>query len=179
MPTRRGRRWVPPAGDQSELDLRKAEPRASRGDAEVAAHRQFEPAAERRAVHRRDGRLLHVVDDGDHFHQPRRLRRLAEFRDVGACDKCTPCAGENDRLDACIVARRDDAVLDALPDGLAQRIHGRIVDGDDGDVAVATHADWIAQDASPEIFTSYSRLRCSVFGRASAQFRNAKRHSAR
>jgi hypothetical protein len=62
---------------------------------------------------------------------------------------------------------------------MAQRIHGWIVDGDDGDVAVATHADWIAQDASPEIFTSYSRLRRSVFRRASAQFRNAKRHSAR
>ena len=29
---------------------------------------------------------------------------------------------------------------------MAQRIHGRIVDGDDGDVAVAPHADWIVHE---------------------------------
>src|SRR6202011_2309469 len=41
---------------------------------------------------------------------------------------------------------RDDAVLDSLAHAVAQRIHWRIVDGDDGDIAVATQTDWIVQD---------------------------------
>ena len=97
------------AGDQAELDLRQAEPRACGGDAEMAAHGEFEPAAERRAVHRRDGRLLDVVDQRDHVHQAGRLRRLAELGDVGARDERAARAGEHDRLHARVVARRDEA----------------------------------------------------------------------
>jgi hypothetical protein len=41
---------------------------------------------------------------------------------------------------------------------MAQRIHRRIVDGDDGDVAVATQTDRIVQGRSLALFNSYSRL---------------------
>ena len=136
------------AGDEAELDLGQAEPRAGRGDAEMAAQRQLEPAAERRAVHRRDGRLLHLVEHRDHVDQARRLRRLAELRDVGAGDERAPRAGEDDGFDARVVTRRDDVFHDALAHAMAQRIHGRIVDGDDGDVAVATQTDRVVQGAS-------------------------------
>ena len=41
---------------------------------------------------------------------------------------------------------------DALAHAMAQRIHGRIVDGDDGDVAVATQTDRIVQGRSLALF---------------------------
>jgi hypothetical protein len=44
------------AGDQAELDLRLPELRVLGGDADVAAHRQLETAAETEAVDRRDER---------------------------------------------------------------------------------------------------------------------------
>ena len=64
---------------------------------------------------------------------------------------------------------------------MAQRIHGRIVDGDDGDVAVATQADWIVHERlSLEIFIIYSRLQIVRAWRfAQIKFRNAERRSAR
>ena len=133
------------AGNDAELDLRQAEPRARGRDAEMAAHRQLKPAAERRAVHRRDRRLFHLVQRRDHLDERGRLRRLAELGDVGAGHERAARAGDHDGLDRGVVARRDHAFLDALAHAMAQRIHGRIVDGDDGDVAVATQTDRIVQ----------------------------------
>ena len=86
------------ARDQAELDLGQAEPRAGRRDAEMAAQRELEPAAERRAVHRRDGRLRHLVERRDHVDQARRLRRLAELGDVGAGDEGASRAGRSRSL---------------------------------------------------------------------------------
>ena len=59
------------ARNEAELDFRQAEPRARRGDAEMAAERHLEPAAERRAVHGRDRRLLDRLDRGDHVERGR------------------------------------------------------------------------------------------------------------
>ena len=134
------------ARDQAELDLGQAEPRARGRDAEMAAHGELEPTTERRAVHRRDRRLLDVVDQRDHVDQARRLRGLAELGDVGARDECAARAGHDDRFHARVVARLLEAFHQARPHAMAQRIHGRIVDGDDGDVAVAPHADWIVHE---------------------------------
>ena len=52
------------------------------------------------------------------------------------------------RAEAILLERQWDVLQDlqAQPHAMAQRINRWIVDGDDGDVAVATHADWVAQD---------------------------------
>src|SRR5436190_10711267 len=112
----------------------------------MAAHGELKSPAEWRAVDRRDGRLLDVVDQRDDIHQARRLRWLAEFGDIGARNERAARAGDDNCFDARVVARFLEAVVEALPHTMAQRIHGGIVDGDDGDVAVATHADWIAHE---------------------------------
>ena len=65
-PTRRGSRAVPPApGSRPSLISGRPEPCARRRDAEMAAERELEAAAQRRAVDRRDRRLRHFVERGD------------------------------------------------------------------------------------------------------------------
>src|SRR5206468_7143569 len=67
------------ARQKPKLDLGRAELRAWVGDPIMAAERDFEPAAERGAVDRRDHRLRTIFDRVDDFRKPRHLRRLAEF----------------------------------------------------------------------------------------------------
>ena len=50
---------------QAEFDLGRAEFRGGNGDAIMAAERDLEPAAERRAVDRRDDRLRAILDRVD------------------------------------------------------------------------------------------------------------------
>ena len=54
------------AGDDAQRHLRQTHHRAGRGDACVAAQRQLEAAAQRRAVQRRDHGLAAVLDGADH-----------------------------------------------------------------------------------------------------------------
>jgi hypothetical protein len=71
----------------------------------MAAQRQFQTAAQRRAVDRRDDGLLdgvEMIDDGD---QMRFAGGLIEFADVGAGGKGAPGADQNDGLDR-LVGRR-------------------------------------------------------------------------
>ena len=72
------------ARQEAELDLGQADAGAGRGDAVMAAERELEAAAERRAVDRRDDRLADALDRLDDLDQPGRAARLAELRDVGA-----------------------------------------------------------------------------------------------
>ena len=55
------------ARQQAELDLGNAELRVGHGDPIVGAERDLEPAAERRAVDRRDHRLGAILDRVDHL----------------------------------------------------------------------------------------------------------------
>jgi hypothetical protein len=54
------------ARDQAQVDFRLADLGAVRGDAQVAAHRQFQPAAQGEAVDHRDHRLGHALDPPHH-----------------------------------------------------------------------------------------------------------------
>src|SRR3982074_2384797 len=73
--------------------------------------------------------------------QSGRLRRLAEFGDVGAGDKGAAAAGQDDRLHFRIGDRGLDAIQNAAPYGGTQRIHRRTVDRDDGDDVIALEID--------------------------------------
>ena len=66
----------------------------------MAAERDFEPAAERGPVDRRDHRLGAILDRVDDLGQPRPLRRLAEFGDVGPGEEGLALAGDDDGVDA-------------------------------------------------------------------------------
>ena len=100
--TRDARQPLRPAGtgEQPQLHLGRAELRRRHRHAIMAAERDFEPAAERRTVDRRDHRLGAILDPVDHLRQPRHHRRLAELGDVRAGEESLPFAGDHHRVDA-------------------------------------------------------------------------------
>ena len=107
------------ARQQAELHFGQAEPGVLGGDAEMAGQRDFKTAAKGGAMDGGDDRLRRVLDFGQHFAETRRLRRLAEFGDVGAGDKGAAGAGQNDRLHF----RIGDRALDARPECRLARRH--------------------------------------------------------
>ena len=137
------------ARQQAELHLGKAELGAGIGDAEMAAERQFQPAAERRAVDGGDRRLgdgLERRKDGAQF---RLLHRFAEFGDVGASDKSPAGAGDDNSRDRSIIAQGDQSLHQRFADMKTQRVDRRVVDDDDGDIAVPIELQEIGHAKPP------------------------------
>jgi len=124
------------ARDQAELDLGQPQPRARRRHPEMAAERDFEAAAERRAVQGGDHRLGARLDRFDHVDGGGLSCRLAEFADVGAGNEGAPGADDHDRGNTGVRLCPRHQVDKTGPQREIQRIDGRIVDGDDRDVAV-------------------------------------------
>ncbi|MCY1233872.1 hypothetical protein D9M72_464310 [compost metagenome] len=126
------------ARDEAEFDFGEAERCLLAGDATMAGEREFAAAAERSAIHGGDDRLVERLDALDHVRKYRFDRRLAELPDVGATDEGAagarddqaPNRGETGRM----VERRHQAGANMR----RERIDGRIVDGDDENVAFKT-----------------------------------------
>ena len=110
------------AGNDAELDLRQSDLRRRDGDAVVRRQRDFKAAAERRPVQRRDNRLLRVLDEVQYPGKEGRGVRLAELGDVGACDEGASGADEDGCAGGRVGLRLLDAELQALADGLRQRV---------------------------------------------------------
>ena len=127
------------AGNEPELDLRQADLGRGNGDAVMADQRDLEAAAQRRAVDRGDDRLGAILDRGLRVGQARAGERLAELGDVGAGDEGAPGADQHDRLDRGIGRRLPHAVAQPVAHLRRQRVDGRRIDGQDGDVAL--HAE--------------------------------------
>ena len=90
-----------------------------------------------------------------HLVQAGRLRRLAEFGDVGAGDEGAAAAGQHDRLDFGIGDRALHAFEDAAAHRGAQRVDGRAVDRDDGDCVMTFELDHFVHGTLPDLV-----LRC-------------------
>ena len=129
------------ARDDAELDFRQAAFRRRDGDAVMRRQRNFEPAAERRAVDRGDDRLRRVFHRVERLVEAGRGGRLAEFGNVGAGDERPSVADDDDRLDGAVRFRRFDAAFEALADGLRQRVHWRGVDRNQRDFAFDRKVD--------------------------------------
>jgi hypothetical protein len=132
---------APGARQQSELHLRESEARVLDGDAIVTRQRDLETAAERRSVDGRDDGLRAVLDELQHHVQARRRRRLAELRDVGAGDERAARAGDDDRAHRLIGDGLLESLVEAVPDVLAQRVDGGVVDGEHGHATAAVEID--------------------------------------
>jgi hypothetical protein len=132
------------AGQQAEVDLGEPELRGRERDAVVGAQRDLEAAAERGPVDRsdhRDGTVLHrCLGVG----QARPARLAAELADVGAGDERPALADQHDRRRAAVDGLRH-ALGEPLAHVPAQRVHGRVVDHDHGDVAVPFEANRFGQ----------------------------------
>ena len=111
-------------------------------DPVMARHGDFQTAAKRIAMDGGDDRLLtgveHIVNALTQ-RQPGTIR--SKGADVGAGDEAAPRADQHHGLDRRIGVAARDALLDALGHARPERIHRRIVHGDDADVALAFQAD--------------------------------------
>ena len=129
------------ARDDAERHLGESEARALRGDAIVAGHRQLQPATKCRPMNRGDDRLREVLDLGEQRMQVGAdavaPRRLLQFTDVGAGDEGASRAGDDDG--ACVDAPQ--CLGERLAHGGVERVHRRVVDRDDGDVAISDHGN--------------------------------------
>ena len=64
---------------------------------------------------------------------------LFQRLDVRAGDERPPGAGDDDAANGGVGLRPGNGRVDAVGHFLAERIDGRVVDGDDGDVVVEAH----------------------------------------
>ena len=111
------------------------------GDAGVTAQRQFQPASQREAVDGGNDRLAGTFDPVDDFIEARFRDRLAEFGDIRTGYKGPAAPGEHGTDHAAIGLQRVDGGDQADPNGVAQRIDGRIVDGDEQHIVLRLPAD--------------------------------------
>ena len=125
------------AGDDAERNLGQSDDRAGTCDARVATERKLEAAAQRNAMQCCDDRLSAGFDRCDHRRQRRVREWLAEFPNVGAADEGLSGADDHDGRDASVLARRLNGIDKAAPHVRRGCIDWRVVDDDDGHVAVA------------------------------------------
>ena len=120
-----------------------ADPGIASGHAEVARLCDLEAASERVAVNGGDERLVRVLDPfqqrmGARRSRQRILARLQDVEDldVGAGNERRSGANQHDGFCGSVGVRTCHRLLDLFPHGRAQRIDGRVVDGDDRDTIV-------------------------------------------
>ena len=87
-----------------------------------------------------------IFEFGNHLGQARRLRRLAEFGDVGAGDEGAAGAGQHDRLHFRIGGGSFDGFKNAAANRRAERVHRRTVDRDNGDHVMTFELDHFTHD---------------------------------
>ncbi|MGY4430806.1 hypothetical protein ACVWWO_003283 [Bradyrhizobium sp. F1.13.1] len=110
----------------------------------MADQRQLQSATEGVAVHRSDDRLPRIFHRSQQLVPPRRFRRLAELGDIRSGDESATGAGQNDRLHLRIGDRGVHGFQDAAANRSAQRVHGGIVDRDNGDRVMTFEFDYHA-----------------------------------
>ena len=148
----------------------------STGDAVVAGQRQLAAAAERVARDRgddepRDGRhgverAVEALGDGP------RLGRAAELADVGAGGEDALAAGDHDRAGR-VGGQRPSDLVELGEQRLRQRVHLRVVQGDDGHAVVTSFEQHeFAHGADP------TRQRRSVRRRRTRSISSAAAHGS-
>ena len=120
---------------QTDLDFRQPHLGTRRRDPIMASKRVLQAAAERRAVDGRDDGFLAAFDEntGRLFRLLVGVRRLAEIADVRTGDERTPLAGNHHRFHGIVLKRRFQMLGKIEANARTQRIHRRIVDGEQRD----------------------------------------------
>jgi hypothetical protein len=134
------------AGDDPELDLRLAHLRGRHRDPVVAGHGDLEAAAESRAVDRTHDRLREVLEGAEERGEAFAALLLAggdllELLDVGAGDERLARADQDEPLHRPVAPRGLEGGVDPFRDAGADRVHRRVVDGDDADLVASGEGD--------------------------------------
>ena len=131
------------ARHEAQLDLRLPVLRGRRADAVMRAHRDLQAAAQGGAVDGRHDRLGAILHRGLGLGEAGGLGRLAELGDVGPGDEGAAAAGQHDALDRVVVGDLLEGLEQAQPHAVTQRVDGRVVDQDQGDVAALLQRDHV------------------------------------
>jgi signal transduction histidine kinase/CheY-like chemotaxis protein len=126
--------------EEAELHLRLAQARRADAHAPVTGHGHLEAPAERGAVDGGHHRLPAPLDQLQDLVQARLPGRRAELRDVGAGDERAPGAGDEHGGRLGVGGGLAQPVAQALTHVLAERVDGRVVDGQDGQATAAVEA---------------------------------------
>ena len=109
----------------------------------VAAKRNLQPAAKRRAMNGRDDGLGRGFQRCDDLLQNGFALRLAKFGDVGAREEGAAYTSHHDGLDAIVGDQLAERIVNALPHSMAERVDGRIVGQDDANVTSYLDRDFL------------------------------------
>lgn len=145
----------------------------------MTAQRHLQPAAKSRSVQRRNDRLGRILDTLDDRRQERLRHRLSEFPDVRPGNE--GAAGAKDHRNLCRRVRLEplDRLLEAGTNRLGQGVDGRIVDRNQGDLALERVGNrGVVGPAVGHLAISSSYRRFSLHGRDADVFCSAA-HSRR
>src|SRR5207245_11254662 len=117
-------------GDETQVDLRLAELRPTRGDPEIACEGDLETAAETVPVDRGNRRLREIREVGDDRLGPlretphlERLRDVAERREIGSgAERPVSRTGDDDAAHAVVFAQDGERLVELLKDLRTQGI---------------------------------------------------------
>src|SRR3954471_12937479 len=92
--------------------------------------------------------LLRTLDQIPKFRQRDAPRRLAELRDIGAGYEGLAVTDEHNRFRMLVRVRPAESFSQPIPQRCRQRIHRRVIDGNDRDILLAQQLDqahWAAR----------------------------------
>jgi hypothetical protein len=124
------------AGQYADIDFRKSAFCRWHRNPVVAAERQLESCAERRAVNGSDDRFPCAFDEVLQGEHARAARRLAELGDVRADDEGSACAEDHHGAHLGCRERLIQAGSDAVANHGRQGVDWRRVDGEHRDVVL-------------------------------------------
>ena len=130
-------------GENPQIDLGRAHPRARARDPEMAPQCQFQPATERRTMDRRNNRFFDGIEMVHHANQMWLAGRLVEFPDIGARRECPPHPDDHDGIDSVIGSRAIKLAHQPLAHADSQRVDRWVVDGQNCHTAFGFIADEI------------------------------------
>jgi hypothetical protein len=108
----------------------------------VAGKRHLEAGGERgAAIDGGNDRLGTALDQVEYLVEPRLLRRLGKLGGVGTSDECLPRTRKDNGADRGVAQCRYDPVLQSLAHLVVKGVERRMVDGQDGNTAVAVEVD--------------------------------------
>ncbi len=134
--------------ERAPVDLGQPEGGVVGGDHDVGVAGETDAAADAEALHRGDDRDLAVVDRAERLvtaavHADQRLvRRIGrQLLDVDAGLEALALGPQDHDAGIAVAARSTECVGELEPARDRQRVHGRVVDGDDDDVLARFRAD--------------------------------------
>jgi hypothetical protein len=129
------------SGKHAQRDFGQADFGIWRGQTHMRAQRQFEAAAQGRAVQSGDHWFRAAFDQIDQRGQIRLAQRFAKFGNIGARGKCAPLCHKHNARDAGIGNRLGHGLPQGVPNRVRQGVYRWVVDRQTGNAIMMGNCD--------------------------------------